>query len=263
MHVLRAGRLIAVVGLLTWAPSASAAKIQIIQGHPVVDGVYVNGHGPYRFLLDTGTTSNHLDPKIAKLIGLKPTFQSQLVSPTGVTYVSGAEGIEVSLDSVHAIQQRFLFAGLDTVRQLERGVQGVLGQSFLSVFDYRLNLKAKRIEFGKREPQPTELRAAIRIAEGRPVVFTSLGPMVLDSGTGWVTLFGVTAPSATQELTTISGSMNIGTVPRELLIGGRSFWRGEALAVPQSVEPGAQGLLPVSLFKAVYVCNSEGYVSFE
>jgi hypothetical protein len=62
---------------------------------------------------------------------------------------------------------------------------------------------------------------------------------------------------------TMSGSMKIGTVARKLLIDGRTFWHGEALAIPRSPEPGAEGLLPVSLFKAVYFCNSEGYVSFE
>ena len=51
--------------------------------------------------------------------------------------------------------------------------------------------------------------------------------------------------------------------PRKLLIDGHAFWRGAALAVPRSAETGAEGLLPVSLFHAVYFSNSEHYVSFE
>lgn len=263
MGVFRAGGVALLAGLVLAGPAGIAARLQIIEGHPVVEGVYVNGHGPYRFLLDTGTTANHLDPKLAQSIGLAPTLRRELVSLTGVTYAPGADGIEVDLDSVHAGGQRFLFTGVDVIRQLAPGVQGVLGQAFLTDFDYLLDLKGKRIDFGKREPQATEIRTPFRMAEGRAVVPTSLGGLVVDSGTHWVTLFGVKAASATEELITMSGSMNIGTVVRKLLIGGRTIWRGEALAVPQSAETGAEGLLPVSLFKAVYFCNSERYVSFE
>jgi Aspartyl protease len=245
------------------AAALHPVKIEMTEGHPVIRGVYVNGHGPYSFLLDTGTTANHMDPKLAQRIGLKPTFRSELVSSTGAEYVPGTDGVEVTLGSVHAEGQRFLFTGVDLIRQLEPSVQGVLGQTFLSHFDYLLNVRGKQIEFGKREPNATEIRAPLRIDQARPVVSTSLGALVLDSGTRWVTLFGVQATGPMNEMVTMTGSLRIGTVVRKLLIGGRAFWRGEALAVPHSAEPSAEGLLPVSLFKTVYFCNSEGYVSFE
>jgi len=250
-------------GFLLAIPACAAVKLESIGGRLVVEGVYVNGHGPYTFLLDTGTTANHLEPKLAKSIGLKPTFRSELVSSTGVTYALGAEGIEVGLDTVHAQGQRFLFAGIDVIREAVPRVQGVLGEAFLSHFDYLLDLRGKRIEFGKREPDSAAVRASLRVAEDRPIVSTSLGALVLDSGTRWVTLFGVEAARATHEMTTMTGSLRTGTVFRKLRIGGRTFWSGEAVAVPQSAEGGTEGLLPVSLFKAVYFCNSEGYASFE
>jgi Aspartyl protease len=250
-------------GILAAGEASGSVKITMTDGHPVVRGVYVNGHGPYSFLLDTGTTANHLDPKVARLIGLNATFRSQLVSSTGTKYVPGTDGVEVILGSVRAEGQRFLFTGMDLVRELMPGVQGVLGQAFLSHFDYLLNLQGKLMEFGKHEPKAIEVRAPLRVDHSRPVVSTSLGELVLDSGTSWVTLFGVESNRARNEMVTMTGSLSIGTVSRKLLIGGRAFWRGEALAVPRSEEPGAEGLLPVSLFKSVYFCNSEGYVSFE
>ena len=33
--------------------------------------------------------------------------------------------------------------------------------------------------------------------------------------------------------------------------------------MPGGTEPGIADLLPLRLFKAIYVCNSEGYVAFE
>ena len=44
-------------------PVQPTLKLQVIAGRPVVDGVYLNGQGPYRFLLDTGTQVNMLKPQ--------------------------------------------------------------------------------------------------------------------------------------------------------------------------------------------------------
>jgi hypothetical protein len=62
---------------------------------------------------------------------------------------------------------------------------------------------------------------------------------------------------------TLSGTAQLGTVSSTLTIAVRTFWRGDAMVVPQSPEAGVDGLLPTSLFKSVYVSNSEGYVAFE
>lgn len=259
--------LTALTAILLASP-AYAAALRIVEGRPVVKGVFVNGHGPYSFLLDTGTTANHLDRKLAESIGLKATFRGELISAAGTTYVPGAEGIEVALDSVRAEGQRFLFAGIDMLHQLAPDIQGILGESFLSHFDYRLDMRAKRVDFGARLPGSEEVRAPLRLSESRPMISTSLGSLVLDSGTAWVTLFGLegagTAGTDTAGvMTTLSGSLRVSTVARKLLIEGHAFWRGPALAVPHTAETGAQGLLPVSVFKSVYFSNSERYVSFE
>ncbi len=241
----------------------AASNLKIVEGRPVVEGVFVNGHGPYSFLLDTGTTANHLDRKLAESIGLKPTFLSELISSTGLVYTPGAEGIRVTLDSIHADGQRFLFSGSDLLHQLAPQIRGILGQTFLSHFDYRLDMRGKRIEFGPREPGSSEVRVALRVSEARPLIATNLGSLVLDSGTAWVTLFGLEGANPAGEMTTLSGSLRVGTVARKLLIEGHTIWRGAALAVPHSPEPDAQGLLPVNLFKSVYFSNSGHYVSFE
>jgi predicted aspartyl protease len=260
MRFSRIGGLILLLGACLGLPAAAAVKIQIVRDRPIVDGVFINGHGPYRFLIDTGTTLNHLDPKLAASIGLKPTLRTELLSSTGATTALGAADVHVAIDSVEAAGQVFLFAGLDVIQKHFPQVQGVLGEEFLSRFDYLLDLRRKQIEFGKREPDTTELRAEFQRVAGRPVVTTNLGPLVLDSGASWVTLFGVNAPARTREMVTLTGSTKVGTVAREVTIGGRTLWRGDAIAIPPSPETQTAGLLPMKLFRAVYVCNSEGYL---
>jgi hypothetical protein len=249
--------------LATTRMNASAINIQIREGRPVVDGVYVNGHGPYRFLVDTGSTLNHLELRLAESIGLKASFHTQLQSSVGVTPASGSEGIEVTLGSVHADKQTFLFAGLDAVHETWPDIQGVLGQAFLSRFDYLLDMRRKQLEFGTHPLDGKGIQTPYQSVYGRVVVPTSLGRMVLDSGIHRVTRFGVKGAEAVFQMTTMSGTVQLGSVPSSMMIGGRVFWRGDAVAVPKTAETGADGLLPTSLFKSVYVSNSEGYVVFD
>jgi hypothetical protein len=89
---------------------------------------------------------------------------------------------------------------------------------------------------------------------------TSLGAFVLDSGAHDVIRFGVRPASVTQELITASGLLKVGTVSSRIDINGRTVWRGDAVAIPSSPEVGADGLLPLHMFKSVYISNSERYV---
>ena len=101
----------------------------------------------------------------------------------------------------------------------------------------------------------------------RPVVSTSLGDLVLDSAAARLTLFGIRAEvrgDFKSKLRTVAGTQKIGVVPgKPLVIDGRKIWDGDAVAIPSRPEAGVDGLLPLGLFKMVYICNSEGYVIFE
>jgi len=251
--------------IIAAGPLFGDVRIEVRDGRPVVDGVYVDGHGPYRFLVDTGSNVNLIDAKLAQSIGLKATFESKLASSSGVTVVPGNDRIEVMLDPVKADAQEFLFSGLEAIHNRWPDIQGVLGQWFLSRFDYTLDLRGKRLDFGKQDRSGT--RAHFTTINGRPAVSTSLGNLVLDSGADRLILFGVkpdTGSGMKSELRTVAGSQQIGMVfDKPLSIEGRKVWRGDAVALPSRTEPGVDGLLPLGVFKAVYVCNSEGYVVFE
>jgi hypothetical protein len=243
-------------------PLAGAVKLDIRDGRPFVKDVFVNGHGPYRFLIDTGANMNVIESDLARKIGMSATFEDVVESALGKSSMPGSDGNIIALGRVRAENQRFQFSTLDSLHTVWPDVKGILGQAFLACFDYRMDLEHRRLEFGKQEP--TGRRTPFQLLEGRTALSTSLGNLVVDSGAARLLLFGVTPEEDDQvPMLTMTGARNVGTVTRKLLIEGRDVWRGDAIALPGRPERGISGLMPISFFKSVYICNSEGYVVLE
>src|ERR1019366_8089585 len=156
---------------LSALPLWSEVKVQVRDGRPIIDGIYVNGHGPYRFLVDSGSNVNLIEAGLAKKIGMHPTFQVELASAARKTTVQGSNGNEAAIDSVIAADQRFLFSPPEAIHRISFDIQGVLGDWFLDQFDYMLELRGKRLEFGKQKRSGTQV--ALKRINARPVVFTS------------------------------------------------------------------------------------------
>jgi len=251
--------------IIAASPMFGAAKLQVRDGRPIVDGVYINGHGPYRFLVDTGTNVNLIEAGLARKIGMNATFQVDLGSAIGKTRTAGSDGNEIALDSVKAAGQKFLFSELDAIHNSSPDVQGVLGEWFLSQFDYTLDLRGKQLEFGTQDADGN--RTTFRMVNARPVISTSLGDLALDSGQTQLVLFGTrpdVAPDSNYQLRTVTGSQFVGKVSgKALVVQGRRISSGDAIAIPNRPESGVDGLMPLGLFKAIFVCNSKGFVSFQ
>jgi hypothetical protein len=235
--------------------------MQLINGRPVVDMVYVNGHGPFRFLVDTGANVNLIAGSLARKIGMEMTFKTDFASVTRQSVAPGSTGNEISLDSARAFGQEFLLTDFDASQDALADIQGLLGQAFLSRFDYVLDLKRRQLTFGAQNWNGT--RSRFRMINGRPSVSTSLGELVLDSGAPALVVTGVKADIAsgrTAEMRTAAGSDQVALCTRRLVIEGRKIWQGDAVVIPHRLEPGVDGLLPLRFFKTVYVSNSGGFL---
>jgi hypothetical protein len=250
------------VVLLTHGLWADEVSLRVMEGRPVVDGVYVDGHGPYRFLIDTGTTLNMIDPALAQAAGLRATYRTEIISSFGKRPVTGAEGLSVTLADASAKNQKIVFYNMEVAHGLSGSIQGILGQSFFSRFDYLIDMRGRRLVFGKQDASGSKTR--LNEMYERAVVSTSLGKMVLDSGAAQMVLFGLDGGANGQNLMrTISGFGFVGMIHKELIIEGRPVWQGQAVAIPQEEEPGVAGLIPINLFRAVYVSNSGKYLVFQ
>jgi hypothetical protein len=240
-------------------PAADGSlKMTVMSGRPVVDGVYLNGHGPFRFLIDTGAETNQVEASIARKIGLAPTFRVDMATIAGTIPVAGGKVDEVALGQVTAAGQEFLFTGLDGVHQLSSGIQGVIGQEFLSRFDYLLDFAGGRIVFGGAEPDCGS-RTAFTLVEGRPAVETDWGKLVLDSGTATAILYADSTGKSGGRVVTASGRAVVSeTHDLRLRVGGRAYSTVAASAPREALEE--DGIVPASLFHAVYVSNSGRYL---
>ena len=244
-----------------WAVSAPV-KLRLLGGRPVVDGVFLNESGPYRFLLDTGAQTNQVDEAIARKMGLAATFRVDMETASGVTHVAGGHLAEVRLGSARAADQEFLFTTLDGVHALSSDIQGVLGQEFLSHFDYRLDFHAKTLDFDA--PAAAGAQIPTERLNGRIVLASSLGRLVLDSGSDTLVLFHASAKgSVSAGIRTAAGFAPVRSVSGlRVRIGDRDYKPAQSVVISQPETP-EDGLLPTSLFKAVYVSNSSSYAVFE
>src|ERR1700722_8909365 len=77
-------------------PSESSVTLHITMGRPVVDSVFLNGEGPFRFLIDTGAQSNQIEASIARQLRLTPTFRTEMATVAGTIAVPGGRIAEVS-----------------------------------------------------------------------------------------------------------------------------------------------------------------------
>lgn len=253
--------------IIATASAHGSVKLQLRNGRPIVDGVYINDHGPFRFLLDTGSNINLIDASLAGRIGLVATSHVELASAAGRTSAGQSDGNHIVLDTAAASDQRFLISSLDAIHASSPDVQGVLGNWFLARFDFLLDFQSRILRFTDTSASGDldGLRVGIHLVNLRPVLSTSLGNLVLDSGQDQVVLFGVHPDDDREfgyQLRTVAGGQLVGKSPHQrLTIAGKTIWSGDAVAISARPEPEIDGLLPLNIFKALYICNSGGYVT--
>jgi hypothetical protein len=248
-------------------PTRPTVKLRIVEGRPVVDGVFLNGQGPYQFLLDTGSQSNQVDSRLARKLGLTASLQLDLHTPSGLSHVRGGKVANVTLGAVSAAgvsaqDQEFLITSLEGLHALSPDIQGILGQEFLAHFDYTLDFQHHQLTFG--DAPPTSARVAVRVVSGCMGIPTSEGELMLDSGINTLLFFRKSSQSPTayvNSASSLSASASVGFAPA-LRIGDRLYHPANAVFEAVANAPG-QGLLPANMFHAVYISNSEGFVIFD
>lgn len=204
-------------------------------------------------LVDTGAESSSLRPRVAARIGARAEYRVEQVSVAGsVLTPAGPVAVRVGAAEDAGIEMLF-----SEIRY--RGVDGILGQNWLSRHAYLLDFERGRLVLDG-EPPARGFRLQYRESDGRPSVRARIDgaeeELVLDSGADVLVLFrervGVTERVA---LSTNTGGVEAGFGTSLVEIGGGFRRRIRAAQVAGSRRA---GLLPASVFGAVYVAKDKG-----
>ena len=153
-----------------------SAPIEMLYDKPYVS-VKVNGRGPFRFLIDTGTGAEALvSPELADQLALPLVGHARLTDPSGLgkqrsnivlmraVTIAGAEFAEVK-----AIRHKFYGEGANC--------QGVLGFTLFKDYLLTLNFPERRIVLARGEIEQDGSGSVLpfRMPDGVPIVALRIG----------------------------------------------------------------------------------------
>jgi len=247
-------------------PPADAAVTAFELGDQggVILPVSLNGRGPFRFLLDTGSTHSAVSEIVAAAVGALPVARTVVGSALG-----GRDVIVVRIDVLEcgALVARGLqasVAALDPVSGAD-GVQGVLGQDALATVRYTIDFRQHKLLWWPDDRAVASgMSFALEDSHGRFLIELPQRRGVLrlvpDSGAATLLLFDppqqlpLTLLSRQATLTTMSahGTVRLARM-RELRVGGATLQNVAAVVANRNgSEPGeTDGLLPLNLFDRV------------
>lgn len=156
--------------------AAFGASLELIHDKPYVS-VMVNGRGPYRFLIDTGTGGQALvSPAMARELSLPVVGHARLTDPTG----QGEQRSEILLiESLKIAGMEFkgVKAVIHRLYGEEENCQGVLGFTLFKDYLLTLDFPGRRmsLEPGSLNPDAGGTVLAFRMPDGFPIAPMRIG----------------------------------------------------------------------------------------
>ncbi len=121
------------------AQTSAAVPLQVLpSGHIAVEA-YINGHGPYRLILDTGSPITLVDTRVAALAGLQAGSQSAAPSlfPAAFLKVKTFALGNAALNNLNVVVMNHPVVSI--LNQVEGPIDGIVGLSFWGHFHLTLN----------------------------------------------------------------------------------------------------------------------------
>ena len=259
--------------------TAASTPFTLDASGAVVMPVQINGRGTYRLVIDTGSSRSAVSRRLAVEAGAPVVAKAAVVSIGLET-----NRLVVRLDRVEAgtAARLDILASVipdEELRALAPGVDGLLGQDFLATFDYTIDYRKRTLTW---EADPALLRSAdrrfkLRPEEGRYLVEIPQGEgrqralqLVPDSGAAVMVLYERDGHLPLQlgrgrrplEMAGLSGGRHaVLSTLTELRIGALVL-RDSPVVVLTGCDdvPGADGLLPLSLFDRVTFLARDGVI---
>jgi hypothetical protein len=203
------------------APAAPEIRYREAWGFGVVVPVYVQGVGPFEFLLDTGADSTVIHPDLAQRLELKPSARVELMTLAGPRLVPLTTVSALRLGQMELGIAEVLVHDMSAARAADARLDGILGRNALRDTTFTIDHRRRRVVF---ESAPADWGVPYHYVDGRPVVEATLCGrgepmrMALDSGVGGVVLFERSPPLPVATAEVITARTNAGPL---MLRGGR------------------------------------------
>ena len=231
---------------------------------------HVNGAGPFRLLLDTGTSTSAVSRKLMRTLQLTAVATADLVTPSGSR---ARDVVRLDVLSLGAASKRGLLATVLEDRDLDAlgsRIDGIVGQDFLVEQHYTIDYRRGRLSWSAEayHEAPAGATLELRLKHGRWLVgLPQEGEdrvlwLVADSGAESLGLFDRgSAPLLKTRpgrccvgVTTVNGkgSARLAVVP-ELKVGSQVIRNRRAVILDRegAYSPGGDGLLPLRMFATV------------
>ncbi len=252
--------------------SAASAPTPFTAARPgeVIVPVTIGGRGPFRFLLDTGSTHSAVTAPLAAALDAEPVARTVMRAAGGpvACLVVALPVVAVGAATAAGITATVLPPAGSIIRV---ALDGVLGQDFLSRFDYTIDYRRSRIAWHDDGYVAPGIRLALVPAQDRWLVelpqpatsgaAATVRRFVPDSGADTLVLFGEArarcliaewrAGAAALGSVTGARAVRIATVDG-LHVGSARLDRQIAAIVPSAAADDPDGLLPLHLFERVF-----------
>jgi predicted aspartyl protease len=252
---------------------------RLYDGYLIMVQTRINDAGPFRFLVDTGTTRTVIDPELALQLQAPVIGEASL---TGVLRVRQDKLVrlknvrvgEASISGLGAVVDR-----LARQKTLAPGIRGVLGEDFLSRFDFLIDYKERTMHFGGAPPAGERCRfETIGRYHGSPttnrlligVEFTEVSgaavQLQLDTGAKMPELFPAGEVSLSSQpwggfMATSNGANGTNIHSNITVKIGSTIVRGlDVVESRRAVAFDAAGLLPAAIFHRIYISHLGGFV---
>jgi predicted aspartyl protease len=111
-------------------------SFSLVRDSLIVVPVFVNGHGPYRFLLDTGATHSIVSREVADQLGIPILEVQSLITAGGSVPVTVRTVEIVQIGDVRIPQAHIAVSDAGLLRQLR--LDGIIGADYLK--DYKISI---------------------------------------------------------------------------------------------------------------------------
>jgi predicted aspartyl protease len=276
-------RILTALGTLLLSAVPAAASIgtawmtpfDLLADGSIVVPVTIGGTGPYRFVIDTGTSRSVISSRLSQALRLAVVAKTLMVTPAGrdVAYIVRLEDLVVGARPVAGVSAAVMAADRYAAGQQ---VDGLIGQDVLASAVYTIDYQQRAVFWHGVDDVPAGVRLPLRVRDNRLLVSLAQRDgdqeplsLIPDSGSDGLVLFAHAQDKLRMTLldvgvlSSVSGSRLARRVQLEGLRVGSVRLSNPLAVVVESSEPlemMGDGLLPLHVFSSVTFNVAEGYL---